>query len=71
MPSQTATAKNQPKMPRSDLIRRYLACDLAAICRGGKPLSVVDEAQILGYFEQILIQLEMIENDDVKTETND
>lgn len=45
-------------MSRSELIRRYLVRDLAAIRLGGKPLSVVNEAQILGYFEQVLVELE-------------
>ena len=71
MPSQTATAASQKKMHRSELIRRYLVRDLANLRRAERVFTSIDEIQILGYFEQVLLELEKFENHDAETETND
>lgn len=67
MPSQTATAESRTKMPRSELIRRYLVRDLANLRREARPLSIVDETRVLGYFEQILYELEKFESHGAET----
>ena len=58
MPYSTDTAESRPRTPRSKIIRRYLVRDLANLRREARPLSIVDETQILGYFEQLLYELE-------------
>ncbi len=58
MPSQTATAESRTKIPRSELIRRYLVRDLANLRREARVFTSIDEIQILGYFEQVLLELE-------------
>ena len=45
-------------MPRSELIRRYLVRDLANLRREARVFTSIDEIQILGYFEQVLLELE-------------
>lgn len=51
-------------MSRSELIRRYLVRDLANLRREARVFTSIDEIQILGYFEQILVELEKYESHD-------
>ena len=67
MQSSTDTAASQKKMPRSELIRRYLVRDLANLRRAERVFTSIDEIQILGYFEQVLLELEKYENYDTRT----
>lgn len=67
MQSSTHTAASRKKIPRSKVIRRDLSKFLRELRNEGKPLDVITEAQILGIFEQILIELEKYENHDTRT----
>ena len=58
-------------MLRSELIRRYLVRDLANLRREARVFTSIDEIQILGYFEQVLLELEKFESHDAETKTND
>lgn len=71
MPYSTDTAESRPRTPRSKIIRRYLVRDLANLRRAERVFTSIDEIQILGYFEQILVELEKFESHDAETRTND
>lgn len=64
MPSQTVTAASRTKTSRSKIIRRDLSNFLRDLLKEGRPLDVISEAQILGYFEQVLFELEKYESHD-------
>ena len=51
-------------MPRSKIIRRDLSKFLRELLKERRPLDVISEAQILGYFEQVLFELEKFESHD-------
>lgn len=65
MPSQTVTAASRTKTPRSKIIRRDLSNFLRDLLKERRPLDVISEAQILGYFEQVLFELEKHEGHDI------
>lgn len=64
MPSQTVTAASRTKTSRSKIIRRDLSKFLRELRNEGKSLDIITEAQILGYFEQLLFELEKHEPHD-------
>lgn len=62
----TDTAASQTNTSRSKVIRRDLSKFLRELRNEGKSLDIITEAQILGYFEQLLFELEKYESHDIR-----